>query len=705
MALVTFRTVVDIAELKTYLGNETTRKAIEVLGYYAENDGGGGTFYWDDTSSDTDNGGTVIKPTAAGITGRWHRVYSGYVNVRWFGAKGDDSNDDTAAVHAARDVVAYGTLFFPAGTYKGNFFFKNCNILGAGYTSRLKPYTTNETTPTAVVRIGSKNLSLPKLVSTWQNNTMSHITIDGDNRLSDGIVFEHDPSSSGDNALAGRWHFEEVNFQYCNIGMFKKYGNIGNTYTNCNWTRSNIGYFAQEGLYMHSGCERFNGGHFEKCDKAGVFFKASGQIGQVIFDGTILEQNAGFGMLFKITNGARMLPVAGITLRGVWMEANATSGVSVTIDGVTYPSADLRYMRFEGCRGVSMHDGMLHSLTLIGSSVATHNCLIGSIYLSTPTYKIDVDETSTLTAYDAHQCNTPSEHIFVHSLAYDGASDITGTNTPGSMWGPLRTVTQHKQSNREGVPGVMISKRFDGTQNTYQITDGISWIDSVQTYAGVLSSYSAKFTLAPGQSLHDTDGFVTTVDKYYFWSIHCLLLEGDSLRLNIKSDIDQHLGQVVLKKDEWTCSYGIKRAVGVSNPVSLYASNGSVTNSAEFLVGDYQVLEFDTMEAATAYANSRAFSDIQRPWTEVGAYANVRSGVSPSFEREYGFESVVRNATGHYTLSFNQDIGTAKYSLSGSVIGTDAYVYVVSQTSTDVEVKLIDTHGNLVDYDFSVTIF
>ena len=44
----------------------------QTLGYYTPGDGGSNIFYWDDNDSDTDNGGTVIKPTDVGSgLGRW----------------------------------------------------------------------------------------------------------------------------------------------------------------------------------------------------------------------------------------------------------------------------------------------------------------------------------------------------------------------------------------------------------------------------------------------------------------------------------------------------------------------------------------------------------------------------------------------------------------------------------------------------------
>lgn len=108
--------VVSIAALKAIDASALPDNyAVQLLGYYAEGDGGGGTFYWDAASTATDNGGTIIIPTAAG-TGRWMRVYSGAVNPRWFGVRGDGTTDDTALIQAAVDATK--DIFFTAGTYR-----------------------------------------------------------------------------------------------------------------------------------------------------------------------------------------------------------------------------------------------------------------------------------------------------------------------------------------------------------------------------------------------------------------------------------------------------------------------------------------------------------------------------------------------------------------------------------------------------------
>jgi hypothetical protein len=60
----------SIAALRLRSGT-TIANAAKTLGYYSAGDGGGNSFYWDGTSTATDNGATVIKPTSVSGAGRW----------------------------------------------------------------------------------------------------------------------------------------------------------------------------------------------------------------------------------------------------------------------------------------------------------------------------------------------------------------------------------------------------------------------------------------------------------------------------------------------------------------------------------------------------------------------------------------------------------------------------------------------------------
>lgn len=85
-----------------------------VGGYADVGDGAGGTWVYVLASAATENAGTIVAPNSG--SGRWFRVFSGAVNAKWFGAKGDGITDDTTAVQAA--ITAADNVFLPGGTYK-----------------------------------------------------------------------------------------------------------------------------------------------------------------------------------------------------------------------------------------------------------------------------------------------------------------------------------------------------------------------------------------------------------------------------------------------------------------------------------------------------------------------------------------------------------------------------------------------------------
>ncbi|MEX0685076.1 MAG: glycosyl hydrolase family 28-related protein [Balneolales bacterium] len=59
-----------------------------LAGYRKADDGGGSEIYWDSECTDTADDGMVFK--VDGVTkGRWRRPEVGYINVKWFGARGD----------------------------------------------------------------------------------------------------------------------------------------------------------------------------------------------------------------------------------------------------------------------------------------------------------------------------------------------------------------------------------------------------------------------------------------------------------------------------------------------------------------------------------------------------------------------------------------------------------------------------------------
>lgn len=117
------RVVKSIAALRAL--PKTGSKSAFVTGYYADGDGGGGVYYLDAADTTTvDNGGTVIVATDGG---RWKLVQSSPVSVKQFGAKGDGTTNDRAAIQTAFN--ASKRVRFPAGTYFLGSYATGDNII------------------------------------------------------------------------------------------------------------------------------------------------------------------------------------------------------------------------------------------------------------------------------------------------------------------------------------------------------------------------------------------------------------------------------------------------------------------------------------------------------------------------------------------------------------------------------------------------
>ena len=138
------------ATIAAMRGNTNTPTPTDtLLGFWAANDGGGGEFYWDNTSQETDNGGTIIKQNNL-ATGRWKRIITDTINVKWFGAYGNDTDDDTAAINACADfcrVTAVSpdtqmrkNMYFPEGMYyTGKIDITGIyHVAGANMNTRLR---------------------------------------------------------------------------------------------------------------------------------------------------------------------------------------------------------------------------------------------------------------------------------------------------------------------------------------------------------------------------------------------------------------------------------------------------------------------------------------------------------------------------------------------------------------------------------------
>jgi hypothetical protein len=121
-----------------------TTVTVVANGCVTPGDGGGGVFYWSGSNaggstSITDDGGTLIVPDGTvGSHGEgWVRIYSAELSAKWFGATGNGSSDDTAALQNALNAAAGGTLFIPPGKYITTSTLSvsaDTRIIGSGYS-------------------------------------------------------------------------------------------------------------------------------------------------------------------------------------------------------------------------------------------------------------------------------------------------------------------------------------------------------------------------------------------------------------------------------------------------------------------------------------------------------------------------------------------------------------------------------------------
>lgn len=90
-------------------------------GFSTPGDGGGGLYYYDVASTATDDGQDVIQPTDVTGAGRYialARTNLTPINVKWFGARGNGTTNDTVAIQNALTASANTCeLYFPPGTY------------------------------------------------------------------------------------------------------------------------------------------------------------------------------------------------------------------------------------------------------------------------------------------------------------------------------------------------------------------------------------------------------------------------------------------------------------------------------------------------------------------------------------------------------------------------------------------------------------
>jgi hypothetical protein len=97
----------------THAGNLIAK----LQGYNTPGDGGGTDFYWDGSSSATDDGVFIIKPSAVSGSGRWLKIFKGRIRASEAGIK-SDGTDQTATLISRLSLSSVKEIVIEDGAIK-----------------------------------------------------------------------------------------------------------------------------------------------------------------------------------------------------------------------------------------------------------------------------------------------------------------------------------------------------------------------------------------------------------------------------------------------------------------------------------------------------------------------------------------------------------------------------------------------------------
>ena len=432
----------SIAALRLRSGT-TIANAAKTLGYYSAGDGGGNSFYWDSTSVATDNGGTVIKPTAVSGAGRWLAIDAYTINVRQFGAKGDGSTDGTTAIQNA--ITASNTVYFPNGTYLFSGITintHNVTLYGAG-ESRSVLLMTNAAA--AAVSIAStaftsgvniRNLRIEGNTSNLGGISLGTTTFAAARiRIQDVFItgFQNAANGYGIRLNSNQnTDIENLWIQECHFGIYRANGGYS-TSTRFSGKGSYFGRNCLHGIYVDGQCDDLyiQDGLVEGCLGVGVSVTANaastagaGRGTRLILDSVYFEENNKDGM--SSYNAVQVIGTATgyaqhtLTMNKCQFAANPSAPGGTKDIGI-----DRAYAYFNGCR------------LMPSNVVPTANCNVRFVSCKYPnaenyltTLKAMPGNVSAFEFADAVTGSNPNQMNFVNALTFPAtARPVSDPNT------------------------------------------------------------------------------------------------------------------------------------------------------------------------------------------------------------------------------------------------------------------------------------
>lgn len=208
------------------------------------------------------------------------------VNVKWFGAKGDNKTDDSRAIQRA--VNSGYALYFPPGTYKLNVtIFQHIKMEGNGINTILKPFDI------------SKAIFLYKTKKPfWSySNVLSNMILESDLKNGFGVAFGNVDLTKKEieDEYSGNVTFQNISFKNFDKAVYFPFGNIGSNFYNCSFQGNKYGIYSLnnkfDGDIMHAGNKYFYGCEFSSNDIGAYVNNTAVGFGGISFMNVIFQMN------------------------------------------------------------------------------------------------------------------------------------------------------------------------------------------------------------------------------------------------------------------------------------------------------------------------------------------------------------------------------------------------------------------------------
>lgn len=327
-------------------------------GCLAAGDGGGGLFYWDPSSSSGDDGGTIIVPSTNPSGGRWRRIYSGPLNLKWFGAIGDGATADDVPIQNALAAAMTGLgqekeLSIPRGMYKVT---STIQITAGGYRGLIirgeganctQIWYSGTGTAVNTSLISGFLLSDLAIMQKGTTRTGNGLVLGGSGVgsqthageiqrvLIDGFqygILAGDPGFNGQGA-ASEVHYSLVRLNNCDYGWFSvQLNTITHIFTLCGATYCGYGFYIDVPLAVH-----FRGGSVGHNTVSDFYVRGRG--GAVTITGMDSETSAKF-LVTDYSNAQTQVTVTGCEIREPVNTDDVTidnsKGINLVLKGNTF---------------------------------------------------------------------------------------------------------------------------------------------------------------------------------------------------------------------------------------------------------------------------------------------------------------------------------------------------------------------------------